>query len=369
MNRKHLLAIALLWITPGIAGATIYCVRNGSQLNSALVSAASNGQDDEIRLPVGTYLLSSAGTLQYLPGPSESFDLEISGGWTSSGSSTCAQLPDSTRAIDTVITTSSARQLMSMSLNGGNFNVTIRRVTFLGGDAGDAGTGGLAISSASSFTGTVIIDQCAFIANAGGYASALGIGTRTGSIRVRNSLFLENDTATNTTVGLADLEGGSGGIYFTNNTVLGNTTSNSGATAGVYIFTEALAQAFIANNNLWDNDNRDLSIGGDGYTYLRNNNLHFLGGSVDESTGNISVEPVYQTGNLNYTPVDGSPLIDSGIEPNTSNPIPIPFDQAWSTGEADVFTRDRRQGAKIDIGAYESSFDTSEDILFADGFE
>lgn len=43
----------------GNAMATTYCVNNGTELRSALITAASNGATDEIRVAIGLYEVNS----------------------------------------------------------------------------------------------------------------------------------------------------------------------------------------------------------------------------------------------------------------------------------------------------------------------
>jgi hypothetical protein len=59
------------------AQAATFCVANPSEIQTAFFAAATNGQDDEIRIQAGTLFPTSV--LFYAPG--EAFALDVSGGW------------------------------------------------------------------------------------------------------------------------------------------------------------------------------------------------------------------------------------------------------------------------------------------------
>jgi hypothetical protein len=371
MNLRPALAAALLLCGCGLARAATFCATDGAQLNAALIFARANGQSDVIRLATGFYDFPGAGTFEYDPGAAEgSFDIEISGGWTSFFDNPCGQLLDSTDAFDTIITSDTANRLMNIEPSANSSgDVTIRRITFLGGNSTGEG-GGLRIYPFSGYTGTILVDQCGFLSNQGSIGAGLRIFSG-GTIRVRNSLFDSNNSILSSAVALQSDSGP--GIYITNSTIVNNTTDAT-STVGVPIDAGLLVRsngdgprAFVANNNIWGNEGVDLRLRMF-QVNLRNNNIGSVSpppGGISESINNISVEPMYESGALNYTPAQGSPLIDAGIRPQTITPIPVPFEQNWSTGTLDVFSRARTSGARIDIGAYESI----PAGLFADGFE
>lgn len=71
------------------ASAAIFCVSAGPSLQNALTQAATNGQNDEIRLRPGTYTMGS-GTTAFTYTSSEAFRLVVSGGWQTVGAIPCA---------------------------------------------------------------------------------------------------------------------------------------------------------------------------------------------------------------------------------------------------------------------------------------
>jgi hypothetical protein len=112
----------------------------------------------------------------------------------------------------------------------------------------------------------------------------------------------------------------------------------------------------VTNNNFRDNGGADVEQGNSGYDlFLQNNNHQSF--DVDASAvleDNINVEPEYQAGLFNYTPVRGSPLVDAGREPQGT---------LWYLTDVDLNDSPRMVGAHVDIGAFEN------ERIFDDGFD
>lgn len=380
--RRHPTIIAVLLLcTLGSARAATHCATNGAELQAALEAAESNGQADVIRLAQGFFVPpnpTAQSGFQYSPSSLETYSLTLDGGWIEFFENPCGLRFDSTNAFQTVITTGATQRLMEIKLpvaaQAGTTEVTLTRITFLAGDSGSSGAaGGLrVIKNSESINASLLVDQCAFLNNSGLRGAALHASTDS-RMQIRNSLFSENHASS--TVGAAIelyVEGDAAtGVHFTNNTVLDNTnTSPPSGTAGLVVRAQSPAQVLIANNNFHDNQ-RDISLAsGSGTAHVHNNNfdLFILGylppAGPEFSSGNIEVDPAYEPGSLNYTPAEGSPLLDAGTRPPIIDVVPRPFERAWSTGTLDINGHTRNQG-RIDIGAYEAT----PVALFSDGFE
>lgn len=343
--RVSLFFLASLAATP--VGAVTWCATTPAELQAALETAEHNGEHDQIRLRVGTYAVVGGG-YRYNSAADENFDIEISGGWTPFFGTQCGVQLD--EPWQTVLNGDGQQRILQLFVDAEQADVSVNRLTFLDGYV-DPGLGaGLAISYLGDAGGTVNVERNAFIANEALQSSALSVQGATLQ-KVTNNLFLLNDGASRaaaylTTTGLF-------GISFTNNTVLGNTHANSGQPAlGL-----AASRVFVANNNFWDNDGYDADAGTAGDRSFYNNNYQSLllhGGEV--RTDNISVEPEYESGLFNYTPVRGSPLVDAGLEPQGTAPL-------WYLTDLDLNASLRLVGQHVDIGAFEN------ERVFVDGFD
>lgn len=354
--RSLLLVVSLL--SSPVAFSAQFCANSSVQLQSALTTAASNGQADDIRVRRGTFEVPAGGFVYDGNDPS---NLVISGGWNGLVNS-CTSFE--IRPLETTLDgMSSATVLRINPFPGANY--TISNMTLING-VGGTRSGGLHITPIAAFTGDVTVEYSGFINNSStsrGTALSIVDGD---TLRIRNNLFLANSGREAVEV-IQSSALNSNGIYFTNNTVFGN----SGATrSGVRLTTTDVGNLFVANNLIWsDSNGRDLDLDDQstGTSWLLNNNYN-ANQSVHNAnmvSGNFSTPPSFAPGLLNFTPASDSPLIDGGIEPPSSSPIPIPFEDAWGIGTFDFDGEDRLTGLTVDIGAFEGVTDA----LFMDGFE
>lgn len=371
-NHKKWLFLITLIITTSYSNAETFCVSTSAQLISTLITAQNNGEADEIRLKTNIYIAPFQQSFNYIAPDTETFGLNITGGWTGVGF-TCVNQPG--YALNTVIDGNFGNRVFNISPKGSQ-TIQITGLTFINGEISGENGGGLNIIAPTSggfipvgFDGTIIVENNAFISNQAGSASALNIeGANT--IIVRNNLILDNHATISNAVYLDNRS--EIGIYFTNNTVMGNTTDSiSSAAAAVSIYTSGSSQGFIANNILWGNYNgqaldlRFDSFEGSGNFYLYNNDIgSYIGFSLNEAN-NISATPEFQAGIDNYTPQYNGNLYNQGIEPPVFFPTPIPFNLDWYEGDEDFTAMNRIMNGLIDIGAIE----TVSDVIFEDGFE
>jgi len=249
----------------------------------------------------------------------------------------------------------------------GSGDVTLQNLSFINGWVDDVQSGGaaLAIDPFGSFAGDVIIENNAFVNNEARFGGALSASS--GRLqRITNNLFVGNTARLDS--GAASLVNSSGnGIYLINNTVTGNRSqaSGNGVVGGISVFVANGAEAFTTNNILWDNDLNDLATLGDGFHHGYNNDIEQSIGGFDAAGNNVSVDPLFQSGFLNFQLRSQSPLIDAGLNDPLFIPVPSPFDLNWQLPELDLLGNDREMGDRVDIGAFEAL----PSLIFSDGFE
>lgn len=356
LRRVPILCLALafsggLWC--GGASAAVFCVDDVAGLQSALASADSNGQDDDIRLRPGTYVQPPLQVFQYFVAPDapEPFDISVSGDWYALFGNGC--IVQGNNPFTTVIDADGdgwGLRLLDFS-DGESGDVSVRLLTLTNGSIAFERGAGLQVLMNGN--GLIRIERNVFLANEA-YAGG-GLSVSGGLIQqIANNLFMLN-RALEIGAGAAEL-GNDGAIYFTNNTVLNNESVGLSPSA---VWASADLGVYAFNNNLWNNDGDDLDIlwvNGHAESVVRNNNFQ----SVDANglatvEDNLSVAPVYQSGLFNFTPVRGSPLVDAGTEPE--------FLAFWNLTAVDLNGSVRLVGEHVDIGAFEN------ERIFANGFQ
>jgi hypothetical protein len=359
--------IAILWAPFVWSGGLPFCVTNAAQLQSALSTAGSNGQSDEIRIAIGTYDAPAGGfVFAASPSTDANTDLEISGGWAFFQGNSCGQRPVSDPQL-TILDGGGTEQVLWIALPE-NGNVTINNLTFANGS--DNGGGGLRLFEpvGDSYSGAVSVSNNLFVNNqaevGGGLSISIGSGADTLAVRVLNNMFLLNSASTGAGAGQigvvldpAARRGLIGSdlpvVVVAHNTILNNDAPDAG---GIRIFAN-VRTLWVASNNIWDNADTDLQLGlfsasivSDNVYVQRNNIEDFSSLSPpDIFEGNISVAPQYESCGmfcLDKVPVENSPLIDAGFEP-------FALLQPWSLPGVDLNGNSRVTNAGVDIGAYE----------------
>ena len=128
MRRIISYAIVVFWfLTFCNAQAAIFDVTNVAELQNALTTAKSNGQDDTINLASGIYAVSSS--LGYFPVYSENFSLTIQGAGAGA----------------TILDGGNLTSILQIDQgaigNGTNANIAIRGITFQNGNENDESSG------------------------------------------------------------------------------------------------------------------------------------------------------------------------------------------------------------------------------------
>ena len=357
---KTFKTLCLLVLMPA-AHAAEFCVTTSAGLQSALNSAAANSQHDVIKIAEGNYTTPGA-EFSFLG--NDSWDLEISGGWTEFFGNPCGQQL-SGNAFFTTLDGDGSNRVLRIRL-AGTADLTLSQLMLANGavSTNQRGAGLFVYSTLNDHLGDITVEQVAFLNNQADNGAAVSL-TGGHKVIMRNNLFVANHSAFGANVDL--IQNDSHGIYFTNNTVYFNTNDSSDA-AGVRMWTSGTSQALVANNLLWANDNHDFNKASNGMYFWHNNNFQSRTGiNPINDFNNTSLPPNFDSGLLNFTPSPGSPLVNAGREPCTVCPFPTPFEDAWGMGLADLAGDPRSQSTAVDIGAIESPYER--DLIFMTLFE
>ena len=195
----------LLFLNPSFSFGATFCVSNATELQTALTTAQSNGEDDTVQIVQGTY------NGNFIYAAIEANSLTVEGGYTSG----CAS-----RVIDPANTI----------LDGGGADNVLALVRQVG--AADFSLEGLTLQNGSAST---VVD------GGGLYAKTIGHVT------------LTNNTFTLNTASYGGGIYGSGTVFtVTNNTISENTASSKGG--GIWAkFTHSNNTGELYNNIIWNN--------------------------------------------------------------------------------------------------------------------
>lgn len=363
------LMLGLSMVGPSLAAT--FCVATVAELKSALSTASTNGQDDQIRIKSGDYLINSSNDLRYYI--NEDRDLSISGGWSDFNQFNC--LVQSISPLSTTLDGDDQFMLLRLVDHSGSPDISahfsISNLTFANGSV-DSSYFAPALTiywPDIQHSGTILIDRVLFYGNDGANTSAIKIhhGDR---VTIRNSVFAYNRSGSGQGAVNINMHDTNTGVYFVNNTVMSNYHSNTspGPLTSAGLIVTNVNNAFITNNLLWGNDGPDLSLMLEGpHYYLYNNNIGATAGATaDLESGNLSAPPMLAPQILNFTPQPGSPLINKGRTMPEIIPFPTPFHLGWNHGSSDFDGFSRVIGGRIDIGAVEAP---PEVPIFEHGFE
>jgi hypothetical protein len=347
LPRSLIFATVLGLAAPLSATAAIFCVGDGPALQTALNQAATNGQNDEIRLRPGTYTMGS-GTTAFTYTSSEDFRLVISGGWQTVGAIPCG-LPAADPNLS-VLDGVNQRRVMDLSISSTNFNamLDVRNLTIRGGSG--TGFGGLRVSVGDSVELDRLIVRNNNATNSESPGGILVAAAR--NVNLVNSLILDN-TCANGPCGARLVTGQPvADVDLRNNTIARNRCPAIACPmAGVFI--DNFFSTLVGNNAFHENEGAQLEFTPPNAFRLVHNRITSFIGTPTENVGNIvAPSPGFvDATNDNFRLRFDSPLLDTA-------------DSALSAGDVDLDGQPRTHGRGRDIGAYELQY-----ILFADGFE
>jgi hypothetical protein len=193
------------------ASAATFCANSSAELQNALTSAASNNQDDVIRIAAGNYSVIGSNRFEFLPAASDQDnDLQIIGGWTFFFENVCGQLLLDDASLTVLDGNNAARVLRLFPPETGD--VTIRNLTFTNGAANDTiGGGALLILplGGDTYNAAMTIENNIFLSNSSPSSGALRLtlsGGSTIAVRLLNNMFVGNE-ATGLGRGAATISG------------------------------------------------------------------------------------------------------------------------------------------------------------------
>lgn len=360
----------VLLLSPPLKAAVL-CASNSAELVTALQTAATNGEDDSIRLAPGEYVPQDQnGFVISLIQDDQS--IEISGGWTSVGPIPCASRSRNVRA-SRIVGNESLRLLRTTTAPGvTSGSITLTNLSFIDGIGSDFQNIGAVHLAFPPSSVEVLIDRVLFSGNTG-YAGAALTSLGAQRLTIRNALFEANTVQTQQGSIFITLSGNDQRLIFVNNTVINNGHSGTIPVrcSGLWISTPVTGSSpdmLIANSIFWDNDDFDACMPANGDSYLLHNNIQDLLGSPTVTSNNLSIEPMLSTVPMDITPVLGSAMINAGLTepgPPGQNP-PITEDWSYGTFDFNTFSTGRVIDNLVDIGAAESSF---VDQIFCDAFD
>lgn len=350
--KRYLLAGLFTILAAPCATAATFCVTDANGLQNALSTAANNGQDDVIKMEVGTYVPPTTAGFSFASG--EAHSLSIAGGYITFLNTPCGLYFNS--ASTTVIDGGDSRRLLDLILVSGAGNVSLSRLTFARGT--NVATDGPVGIGSGDYGATITLDRV-MVADNHSAVAALVAGTA-GGVIVKNSVFTGNTiTAGYNVQSVIQFEsynpnGSAGGMVYTGNTAAGNRTDVAGGGAPVSLFVQDAALN-LENSVFWDNTATDLSVEADGsavatVSFADIGVLHTFGAVTTSVL--VNVDPLF-VGNGDYRLRGDSPLRDFG-----DNFAP------GGIGSYDAAGQTRVVNGNVDMGAYEV-----QDLIFKDGFD
>lgn len=337
IRAAFIVVAAWIWISPAHA-FVVTCVPPGNSqaFQTALTTAASNGDTDAILLPVGTYVAPGPG---FVYDSNEPYGLIVSGRWEDDCSD---DLADGVSVLDGLYN----RTVLSIEAGQGA-SVVVTNLRFFRGDGLLNPGSGLSVVADPGPNGEVHVALNEFIANGAentvAIAGGLAIQVLSGDIRVSNNLFVGNrGTVAGGAVIFSPVQASFAPM--TSNTFVHNPGGGLYVSEGVF--------PVVSNSVFWANEGFDLRIPDDDALVFYNDIGVLLGIPHDLSAGNLNIDPGF-VGSDNFRLTPASPLVNAGRE-----------DVSYGLTQLDLDDHARVQGGFVDIGAYELR-----ERIFVDGFD
>jgi len=284
-----LLAFLFILFLTDMAKADVFCVSNSSELQEALTTAASNGEDDVVKIVQKAY----NGNFIYFS--DEDYGLTIEGGYTEGCFS---------RVVDpanTVLDGGGSGTVLELS-SFAAVNFSIDGITLKNGMTGRGGGGLYAFADTITLTNNIITGNSAAWGGGGDlHASFPGTITLTNNIITGNSAYHGGGVYADNVDGI---------IALTSNTITGNSADSHGG--GVYVWADIVT---LTSNTITGNS-ADNSGGGvyadnvNGIIALTSNTI--TGNSADRGGGGIYTEEVYGIVTLTNNIITGNSAYHGG---------------------------------------------------------
>jgi len=337
------------------ASTVILCAVSAADLQADLTSASDggtySGDDVTIEIAAGTYNIGSAtanGAFHYSSTATTGY-LAIFGGYDAG----ChVYTPDATA---TVLDGNSTAQVLN--INSQNTDVLVANLTIQNGNTNSYG-GGLSINAGTSGGGSVqVADTIIQNNHTSDEGGGLVVYARGGShsIQIHDNLIIGNSAAVSYGAGFAygNGTGALAGVYLSYSTVVGNTTSLSGAVGGFGCCGTPSQTPIVSTSIFWQNTNYGLYLSGTA-AELDYNDYGTLGGTPPYNRlytlTNLSTAPKFRNAaNGDYHLSSASPLLGYVARPDCGD------------GNYDLDGNARNGNSRCDAGAYE-------DTIFSNGF-
>ena len=332
--------------------AATFCVHDGIELQAALNTAASNGQDDFVKLAPGTYTPVAA---VFNFNSADAHGLTLAGGYdTPPKSAPCSVQLNGAQW--SVIEGGGSNQLLSIQMSATSAApIYVHDLTLANGVS--AGTESpVGVGGTTGWTGDLILEDISVRNNHSGLSIVQLIAS--GRIFVRSSEFVGNtcDDSGGVVLALASNWAGSGpGILFNNNSIARNSVPVTSIRAGLFVNSSGPGDIRMSNNILWNNGGKDVGFATSGQVFLSNNDIgtRFVGsGVVITEAAALQTDPIFLPGD-DLRLANNSPMRDAGLM------API-----GGAGATDV-----RGGARVELGAIDVGGHEFPDRIFTDGFD
>lgn len=366
MFAPRLVLAVLAALGASAAQSATVCVTNGNQLASALQTAETNGQDDEIRVVVGTMqrtgVFSQAAAWTYDPVDTAE-DLVLSGGWSAADNCQTQSLD----ATDTQLDGRHASGTLEIFLQGSGSagNVTVSNLMLARGKPLTSGNPShVFLRLEAGSLGSIVFERNVVVSGLSTIpgSAAISVQALGGAIRLRSNVI-----SFNTQIGPAVrmIATSPGLVYFNNNTVFSNTSNVTGySPAGV----EVSGAVSLANNALYGNVVAgfgnvffDLFNVTSNTSILRNNHIGVMEGQPAAESDTTTGDPKWDIVGMYPRPLAVSPLRDSG----RNSPL-------GGLSVKDTAGDPRVVAGTVDRGALEAEAvapPPPEEAVFANGFE
>ena len=283
-----------LFVYPNFSRSATFPVTNATELLSALHNAATNLEDDTIRIAQGNY---SGG---FVYSSTNAFNLTIEGGWSSDFNSR------SIAAANTILDAVDSSRVLGIVSGGGN--ITVEGLTLKNGNWTVSGTGGAGLY-VSTPGGDINIRQCSIDNNESGSAGGGGalLISAGGNINLTEAS-LEDNTTTGGGGG-AYIQAGIGRVTLADNSITGNRSSSLGgairmsSTGMVQITTSSIVDNIAGGGSGGiDVVGASTVTGGSvivsGNDFHGNNSWQQYNGTLHIQAREVTVDNNYLTGNL-----------------------------------------------------------------------